>query len=269
MLSRRSVKLLMECLWPRAPYWLGRRNRYRALRGTRCAPGVQWLRRPGLVRLDHCRRLPEAHAGRASPGSIRQTASGFVEKDHPSTFLRFQLTLSSPTGRKRTRPVKLVLSGIVSSVRAQARFRRFKLRPSPKQVNPLLRRQSSQLSLEFFRIDLMLKGLDAIYEDNRDVILVALKGQGLLVDIDFAELELVRASCRQNCRFGVLAEMTARSAVYDDDCPVHKKVKIKSEEYEMKSQVWLFSEAWRCRLAERRVSFLDSLKHSLTSRRTA
>ena len=106
----------------------------------------------------------------------------------------------------------------------------------------------------------MLKGLDAIYEDNRDVILVAFQGQGLLVDIDFTELELVRASCRQNCRFGFLAEMAGWSAVYDDDCPVHKTVKIKSEEYEMKSQVWLVLEGWRYRVAERRVSFLDSLK---------
>ena len=170
-----------------------------------------------------------------------------------------------------TRPVTLILvPASIPCVHAQAGFRRLKhFRSRYKQVNLLLRRQSSQFSLEFFRIDLMLEGLDAIYEDNRDVILVAFQGPGLLVDIDFTEIELVGASCRQNCRFGVLAEMTARPAVYDDDCPVHKKVKIKSEEYEMKSQVWLFSEAWRCRLAERRVSFLDSSKHSLTSRRTA
>ena len=91
-------------------------------------------------------------------------------------------------------------------------------------LESLLPGQAPELSLEFFRIDLMFKGLYAIYEDNRDVILVAFQGFGLLVDIDFTELELITASGRQDCRFGGLTKMAARPAVYDYGSALHREV---------------------------------------------
>jgi len=90
-----------------------------------------------------------------------------------------------------------------------------------------MRGEASELSLELVWIDPVFEYFDAIYEHDRYVIPVPLKGARVLIYIDFAKLEVIGAARREDGRFGFLAKMTAWPAVDNDDGPVHKEVKSK------------------------------------------
>ena len=68
----------------------------------------------------------------------------------------------------------------------------------------------------------MFEDFDSIYEYDRDVAMVGFEDAGVVVDIDFTQIKLAGAASRKYRRFGVLAEMAPRPAVYDDYCAVHK-----------------------------------------------
>jgi hypothetical protein len=85
--------------------------------------------------------------------------------------------------------------------------------------------QAPELSLEFLRVDPVFEYLDTVDKDDGYVILVALKSAGVLIDIDFSELEVVGAPSGEDCRLRFLAEMTAEPGVDNDNSPTHKAVK--------------------------------------------
>ena|SRR5262244_3460867 len=77
--------------------------------------------------------------------------------------------------------------------------------------------QAPELAPELFWIDFMLKDSDPVYEYHWNVILVLRQGARIAFNVDFTQLELVQASSREDRSFGFFTEVTARSAINNDD----------------------------------------------------
>ena len=76
--------------------------------------------------------------------------------------------------------------------------------------------------MELLWVDFVFKDFYSVNEYYGNVILVAFKSGSVLVDIDFAQLELAGAPGREDGCPGLLTEVTARPAVDNDDCPMHR-----------------------------------------------